>query len=184
MEPGLNMCPTEPESGSGAVAIEVIAESPEWKTTLPRAERVCGQAAAAAFGAVQPNTRGAEASVILADDARVRLLNNAYRGRDEPTDVLSFPILGEGGTAVSPTPNQPVLLGDIVIAFETATADAAASDIPLSDHLSHLVVHGMLHLCGYDHLTEVEANEMECLETRILAGLGVSDPYAAGEPLS
>lgn len=181
MEPGLSMNPIEPASGSGSIAIEVIAESPEWKAALPCAEGVSGRAAAAAFGAVQPNTKGAEASVILTDDAWVRLLNNAYRGRDEPTDVLSFPILGEGGRAVSSSPNQPVLLGDIVIAFETAAADAAARNKPLSDHLSHLVVHGMLHLCGYDHLAEAEANEMERLETRILAGLGVSDPYAAGE---
>jgi len=180
MELGLSMNPTEPASGSGSVAIEVIAESPEWITAVPRREGLCARAAAAAFGAVQPNTKGAEASVILTDDARVRLLNNAYRGCDEPTDVLSFPILGEGGIAVSSTQNQPVLLGDIVIAFETAATDAAAWNKTLSDHLSHLVVHGMLHLCGYDHLAEAEANEMERLETRILAGLGVSDPYAEG----
>jgi probable rRNA maturation factor len=180
MEPDLNMNPIEPETGSGAVAIEVNAESTEWTTAVPGAERVCERAAAAAFGTVRPNTKGAEASVILANDARIRQLNNAYRGRDEATDVLSFPIMGEGGTVVSSTPDQPMLLGDIVIAFETSAAGAAAWDKPLSDHLSHLVVHGMLHLCGYDHLAEAEAKEMEQLETRILAGLGVSDPYLAG----
>jgi probable rRNA maturation factor len=176
------MNPSEPEPA--AIAIDVIAEFPEWTTALPTVERVCGRAAAAAFGAVHPNTRGAEASVILTDNARVRVLNNLYRGRDEPTDVLSFPILDQGAAAASAPPGQPVLLGDIVIAFETAAADAAASDKSLSDHLSHLVVHGMLHLCGYDHLAEAEANEMERLETHVLAGLGVSDPYAAFERLS
>lgn len=175
------MNPIEPEPRSGSVVIEVIAESSEWKTAVPGAESVCAEAAAAAFGAVRPDTRGAEASVILADDARIKLLNNSHRGHDEPTDVLSFPILGEGGTAVSSTPDQPILLGDIVIAYETSAAGAAAWDKPLSDHLSHLVVHGMLHLCGYDHLAEAEAREMERLETEILAGLGVSDPYLAGE---
>ena len=174
------MNPSEPASGSGSVAIEVIAESPEWKAALPCAEGVCGQAAAAAFGAVQPDTKGAEASVILTDDARVRLLNGAYRGRDKPTDVLSFPMLVDGGTAVASSPNQPVLLGDIVIAFETAAADAAAGNKSLADHLRHLVIHGMLHLCGYDHLVEAEAIEMERLETRILASLGVTDPYDVG----
>lgn len=181
MELDLSMNPIDPKSESASVAIEVIAESAEWLTAVPGAERVCERAAAAAFGAVRPKTKGAEASVILSDDARVRRLNNAYRGRDEPTDVLSFPIAGEGGTVLSSTPSQPVLLGDIVIAFETTASGAAAWDKPLSDHLSHLVVHGMLHLCGYDHLAEAEAREMERLETRILAGLGVSDPYLAGE---
>lgn len=181
MEPDRSMNPTEPEPGSGSIDIEVIAESSQWTAALPGAERFCERAAAAAFGAVQPNTKGAEASVVLSDDARVRQLNRTYRGRDEPTDVLSFPIADEGGTPVSPTPNQPILLGDIVIAFETSAAAAAAWAKPLSDHLSHLVVHGMLHLCGYDHLAEAEAREMERLETRVLAGLGVPDPYLAGE---
>jgi len=175
------MNPIELEPGSGPVAIEVIAESSQWTAALPSVEQVCERAAAAAFWAVQPHTRGAEANVILSDDARVRRLNSTYRGRDEPTDVLSFPIVDEGGTPVSPTPNQPILFGDIVIAFETSAAGATAWAKPLSDHLSHLVVHGMLHLCGYDHLAEAEAREMERLETQILAGLGVSDPYLAGE---
>ncbi len=181
MEPDHNMNPNEQETGSRAIAVEVIAESSEWADAVPGAERVCERAATAAFGAVRPNTLGAEASVILADDARIKRLNGDHRGRDEPTDVLSFPIAGEGGTAVSPTPDQPLLLGDIVVAFETSAAGAAAGEKPLSDHLSHLVVHGMLHLCGYDHLAEAEAKEMERLETQILSGLGVADPYYADE---
>jgi len=95
------MNPIEPERGSGAVVISVVAESLKKTTAVPGAERVCERAAAAAFLAVRPNTKGAEASVILSDDARIRLLNNTYRGRDEPTDVLSFPISGEGGAPVS-----------------------------------------------------------------------------------
>ncbi len=177
------MNPNEPAPGSAPVAIEVIAESSQWTTALPGAERLCEQAAAAAFASVRPDTHGAEASVVLSDDARIRRLNDTYRGRDEPTDVLSFPISGPGAgdaaTAVSPAPDQSILLGDIVIAFETSAAGAAAGAKPLSDHLSHLVVHGMLHLCGYDHLAEAEAREMERLETRILDGLGVPDPYVA-----
>jgi len=178
------MNPNEPETGSIAILIEVIAESAEWTNAVPGAESVCERAAAAAFGAVRPSTKGAEASVILADDAHIMRLNADYRGRHEPTDVLSFPMVGEGGMPVPPSPDQPLLLGDIVVAFETSAAGAAAGEKPLADHLSHLVVHGMLHLCGYDHLAEAEAKEMERLESQILSGLGGADPYREHEHLS
>lgn len=179
----LSMNPIEPISGFDALVVEVITESPEWNASLPRAEYTCWQAAVAAFEEVQPNTRGAEVNVILTDDARIKFLNKSYRNRDEPTDVLSFPILGEDSAAVSLMPNQPLLLGDIVIALETTTADAVKFEKPLSEHLSHLVVHGMLHLCGYNHLVDADAHEMERLETKILVLLGLSDPYVADKDL-
>lgn len=123
-------------------------------------------AAAAHPGLVVPE--GAELSVALADDATLRQLNRDYRGKDKPTNVLSFP--GPGGP----------LLGDIAMALETLLAEAAEEGIAPEHHLAHLTVHGLLHLLGHDHETEAGALAMEALETAILAGLGIADPHAAG----
>jgi probable rRNA maturation factor len=110
--------------------------------------------------------------VTLTDDAAIRLLNRDWRGMDKPTNVLSFPQadLPEGVDAPQP-------LGDVIIALETLQAEAAAEGKAPAHHLAHLVVHGTLHLMGYDHLEDDEAEEMEALERRILAGLGIDDPY-------
>lgn len=113
---------------------------------------------------------------MLADDAAVRALNAAYRGRDAATNVLAF-AAREGDTPV--VPEEPAGLGDVVLALETLLREAAAQGKPPADHLRHLCVHGLLHLLGYDHGDAREAAEMEGLEVRILAGLGVPDPYAA-----
>lgn len=106
-----------------------------------------------------------EMAVMLADDALLHRLNREYRGRDQPTNVLSF------------AAGEPMLLGDVAIAYETTAAEAAAAAKPLADHLSHLVVHGTLHLLGFDHETTEDAAEMEPLEVRALAALGIADPY-------
>jgi probable rRNA maturation factor len=121
----------------------------------------------------------AEASLVLADDDLVRGLNHDYRGQDRPTNVLSFANL-DGDPLPAPGVAQPLLLGDVVIAFETTRAEAAAEGRRLADHFSHLVVHGMLHLLGFDHETDAQAAEMEGLETRILSKLGIADPYGDG----
>lgn len=120
-----------------------------------------------------------EISVKLTDDAEVQALNRDYRGKDAPTNVLSFPMvqqdlletldLGDDGEE---------LLGDIVLAFETCAREAREKSIPLADHAAHLIVHGVLHLLGYDHMVEHEAEAMEALETRALAAIGLPDPYA------
>lgn len=116
-------------------------------------------------------------SVLLTDDASVRTLNRDWRGKDSPTNVLSFP------AEMPAIPGEPDFLGDVALARETLEREAALDGKTLDDHLSHLVVHGVLHLLGYDHLETAEAEEMESTETRILAGLGVADPYAeAGAP--
>jgi probable rRNA maturation factor len=111
----------------------------------------------------------------------VRTLNRDYRGRDAPTNVLAFP---QQDPAVQPDPvtqtDGPLLLGDVVLAFETVRREAASQDKTLADHTRHLVVHGLLHLFGFDHDTEATAAEMEGRETAILAALGVADPYADG----
>jgi probable rRNA maturation factor len=116
-----------------------------------------------------------EVSIVLSDDSRVRALNRIYRGIDKPTNVLAFP--GEGADAVA-----PALLGDVVVALETCVREAREGDIALTDHLSHLIVHGILHLMGHDHEEDAQAETMECMERTILARLGIADPYAGRLP--
>lgn len=159
------------------VGIDVSVPCAAWREALPDAEGIARRAAEAAFAAAEdPHVGGAaEASLVLADDALVRGLNRDYRGLDAPTNVLSFASL-DG--APQPAGDGPVALGDMVLAYETAAAEAAAEGKTLADHLSHLVVHAMLHLLGYDHGTDAQAESMERLEIRILSGLGVADPYA------
>jgi probable rRNA maturation factor len=105
-------------------------------------------------------------------------LNRDYRGVDAPTNVLSF----SGESAPGPIDGRPRVLGDVIVAYQTARAEAAEAELPLGDHLCHLVVHGMLHLLGHDHRSGGEAESMERLEVRVLAGLGVADPYAPATP--
>lgn len=120
-----------------------------------------------------------EASFWFADDVAVQGLNAAWRGRDRTTDVLSFPASEPGA---GPPPGAPVVLGDVVLAFETCTSDAASLERPLAAHVRHLLVHGLLHLLHYDHETPEAAAVMEPLEVSVLRDLGVPDPYA-GRPL-
>lgn len=121
---------------------------------------------------------GMEVGILLADDAEVREMNRRFRGQDKATNVLSFAALD--GEDTPGDHGEPLLLGDIAIAFETTAAEAADAGIALSDHLGHLVVHGVLHLFGYDHDQDDAAEEMERIETAVLAGLGIADPYARG----
>lgn len=114
-----------------------------------------------------------EISVVLSDDEHVRELNKHHRGMDKPTNVLSFP----AARAKAPA-GAPRVLGDVVLAFETVQREAAEEDKRFEHHLSHLVVHGVLHLLGYDHEDDDEAEIMETREREILATLGIPDPYA------
>ena len=118
----------------------------------------------------------AELSVVLTDDTEQRELNREWRGKDKPTNVLSFPQIEPFGTVTG-------ILGDIVLARETLEREAAELGKPFADHFTHLIVHGFLHLLGYDHEVDTEALRMEGLETRILAALGIDDPYA-DDPLT
>ena len=117
---------------------------------------------------------GAEVSLCLADDASLRTLNLRWRGMDKPTNVLSFPAAPLGRTRPSPRLSSAI----IALAYETLAREADELGVPLADHYRHLVVHGFLHLIGYDHETDEEAERMEALETRILARLGAANPYA------
>jgi len=159
---------------SGVLTTDIACEAEGWAEALPDAVALLRRAAEAAWAGA--GGRGAaELSILLADDARVRQLNRDYRGKDKPTNVLSFPAGDEGAAG------RPRMLGDVALALETIRREAQAQSKSLGDHASHLTVHGVLHLLGYDHETETQANAMEALETEILRGLGIADPYAAEE---
>jgi probable rRNA maturation factor len=117
--------------------------------------------------------KGAEVSLLLCDDARIREINREWRGLDKATNVLSFPAAPRALLAKSPA------VGDIAIAYETVAREAVDEGKTFRDHYMHMVAHGFLHLLGYDHETDAEAVEMEGLEISILAALGVADPYAS-----
>jgi len=136
---------------------------------------------ALADGIELPGTR-AEVSVVLSDNDRVHELNRDYRGIDKATNVLSFTALEDESEDHHPA-DAPVLLGDIIIALETVEGEAKLEGKTLDAHLAHMVVHGILHLMGYDHETDGDADEMEALEAQALAHLGVADPYARPLPL-
>ncbi len=148
--------------------VAVSVSCPAWTAQLPGARDLCRGAAQAAFEAAGSDVAWAEASLVLTDDATVRDLNRTYRGHDKPTNVLAFTGLDDAGA-----PGTPTLLGDVVVAYETAAAEAARARMALADHLSHLIVHGILHLLGHDHQIDADAERMEGLEIRVLAALGV-----------
>jgi probable rRNA maturation factor len=149
-----------------AVEAEVWGEEARWR---PIAEKVAA-AIAARPELIVPDD--AELSLVLTDDARIRVLNRDWRDKDKPTNVLSFPAADADDEDPGP------LLGDVVVAHETTAREAAEEGKSFEDHLIHLLVHGLLHLFGFDHEDDEEAEEMEALETEILAGLGIADPYA------
>ena len=158
--------------------IEVLVVADCWQNE-PDAEAVIQRAIAAAAEAVEADVGEAELAVMLTDDSGIRTLNSNWRGIDKPTNVLSFPALQSEG-ARKPG-DAPQMLGDIAIAFETVRREADEEAKPFDHHLSHLAVHGFLHLIGYDHEDDADADEMEALETEILAQLGIPDPYADRE---
>ncbi len=119
-------------------------------------------------------------SVVFTSDAEVRTLNREWRDRDKPTNVLSFPMLERAELEQIGPDGPPVMLGDIALAYATCAREAADKGIPLEHHATHLIVHGLLHLAGHDHVTsDAQAEQMEALETAILAKLGIADPYGA-----
>lgn len=171
-------------------AITILLEDPAWRRDLAEFEALVQSAARAALQevpAAKVPTGPSELTLILADEARVRALNRDYRGADKATNLLSFAYLessaGSGPPVISP--DIPSALGDVVIAREIVVDEATSQGKPLAHHLSHLVVHGILHLLGYDHQGEGEAAQMEALEVTILANLGIGDPYLprSEEPL-
>jgi probable rRNA maturation factor len=146
--------------------IDIIRNSDLWDG-VAEADEVLRRAIAQAQR--EASSGAAEIAIVLTDDSEIRELNRTWRKQDKPTNVLSFPAAGSGDKH----------LGDIVIAFETVAREAKAENKAIEHHLAHLAVHGYLHLLGHDHDDDNQAEEMERLETAILARLGIADPYAA-----
>jgi probable rRNA maturation factor len=169
---------------SGAMAqsalpmTEVLVVADGWQSE-PDAEAVIHRAIGAAAEMARADVGDAELAIMLTDDAGIRTLNQNWRGIDKPTNVLSFPALQPTGAGAPD--DAPRMLGDIAIAFETTRREADDEQKPFDHHLSHLAVHGFLHLIGYDHENDEDAEAMESLETEILAQLGIPDPYADRE---
>ena len=157
---------------------EVLVVAECWQTE-PDAEAVIQRAIAAAAAIADADTGEAELAIMLTDDGGIRTLNGNWRGIDKPTNVLSFPALQPTGSGAPD--DAPRMLGDIAIAYETTRKEADDEQKPFDHHLSHLAVHGFLHLIGYDHESDGDAETMETLEQEILAQLGIPDPYADRE---
>ena len=155
-----------------AIAIEEPWPAGQWEALAARA------ADAAARVAPELAPARLSASVLFTSDAEIRALNREWRERDKPTNVLSVPMLGRDALLALAGEGPPELLGDVALAHETCAREAAEKGAPLADHAAHLIVHGLLHLAGYDHeISNREAQAMEALETKALAILGVADPY-------
>lgn len=156
------------------MSVDAIIEAPDWEgADLPALAERAARAALADAG-LDPGAH--EIALLACDDARIAALNAAFRGRDAPTNVLSWPAadLSPGGT-------PPAELGDVAIAHGTCAREAAAQGKPFEAHVAHLIVHAVLHLLGHDHAREADAALMEGAERRILAGMGLPDPYAGDE---
>lgn len=161
------------EVAAPAVAADILIEAGDWPDEA-RLRRLADGAIEATLAALRPDLApSAEISLVFTDDTRMRALNHRYRGKDSPTNVLSFPAAPVDRRQLGP------LLGDIVLAFQTVAAEAAAARLALDAHATHLIVHGLLHLLGYDHEEDDAATVMEGLETAILASLGIADPHGA-----
>ncbi|MCH8614607.1 rRNA maturation RNase YbeY [Sphingomonas sp. SM33] len=149
--------------------------STDWSLLVRKAAEAA--IAESAFPQLTVSMRGVELSVRLTGDEEVRALNSEWRGKDKPTNVLSFPMLEEADLEEANVAGPELLLGDIVLARGVCEREAAEKDIPVERHATHLLVHGTLHLLGYDHLEDEEAADMETREVRALARLGIDDPY-------
>lgn len=163
--------------------VDTLIEDPRWEAV--DLEALAEDAARATLAGLSLAPEEYEISLMGCDDARIAVLNADFRGKPQPTNVLSWPADDraaeeDGGVPEAPEgdPDMPEELGDIAIAWETCEREAREQNKPLRDHVTHLLVHGVLHLLGYDHIRDKDAALMEGLEVRILATLGVSDPYA------
>lgn len=163
--------PRPPIVATEPVFVEILVEAGAWQSQT-ELKAIAAKVVDATIEAARPRlAKDAELSIVFADDAHIQRLNRQFRNVDGATNVLSFP----GGLAKNGQFGP--LLGDVVFAYETIFNEAEAQDLTMAAHLSHLIVHGVLHLLGYDHVDEAEARTMERLETRILGYLGIADPY-------
>ncbi|WP_242096401.1 MULTISPECIES: rRNA maturation RNase YbeY [unclassified Sphingomonas] len=167
------------------IQIELSADEPwpegEWEALATRAARAAIERTP--HGGLLTDPATIEISIRLTSDDEVRTLNARYRHKDKPTNVLSFPMVQSDllETVTQGSDDGEVLLGDIVLAHGVCTAEAADKGVSVETHATHLVVHGVLHLLGYDHLADDEADAMEAIERDALASLGIADPYLVRE---
>ncbi|MCW2274158.1 rRNA maturation RNase YbeY [Rhodoblastus acidophilus] len=156
------------------LSIETSVECESWRA-LAELDALIERCLMEALAETDERVRdGAEVSLLLCDDARIRVLNAQFRGMDKPTNVLSFP---------GPEPIETAhVLGDIAVAYETVAREAEEQGKPLPHHFCHMIVHGFLHLLGYDHETDDEADAMEASEARALQRMGIADPYRENQP--
>jgi len=147
--------------------VDVVEDDGDW-SALPDAHALIARAAAAVAEAMAGETQSGSIAVALSSDANVEVLNGQFRGKPKPTNVLSFPA-GEGA--------PDGFIGDVILASETVRREADEQGVPLDHHVQHLIVHGILHLLGYDHITADEAEQMEALEISVLSKLGIANPY-------
>ncbi|KQU64343.1 rRNA maturation RNase YbeY [Aminobacter sp. DSM 101952] len=162
-----------PTGAVGGLDIDLMVEEGAWPSEAALRALVDRAVPAAFQEAGVEAAEGVELSLVFTDDAAIRKLNAEWRDKDKPTNVLSFPAF-----PVAPGDPLPPMLGDIVLAWETVAREAELEGKPLENHITHLIIHGLLHLLGYDHETDEEAEEMEALERRALARLAIPDPYA------
>ncbi len=163
--------------------VDTLIEDARWNA-VPR-PALAERAAAETLAALGLSRTGLSLCLMGCDDARIAVLNAGFRGKAQPTNVLSWPSAARqspGAVPDAPEPGRaddPESLGDVALAWETCAAEARAAGLPLGDHATHLIVHGLLHCLGYDHEDDADAVLMEAAETRILARIGIADPYAA-----
>lgn len=162
--------------------IEILFEDERWIAL--DLEPLARRASTAALGHVGLDPEVCEVSLLACDDARIAVLNAEFRGKPAPTNVLSWPSLDRSAAATGQHPNRPapdasgvVALGDIAISYETCAREAEMLSKPIREHVTHLIVHGLLHLLGYDHESDADATLMEELEIEILGRMGLDDPY-------
>ncbi|PCI49324.1 MAG: rRNA maturation RNase YbeY [Alphaproteobacteria bacterium] len=169
------------------IELDICLQSPDWDVGFPD-YKACIETCFEQIVTQVPEARNfdhiphLELSILLSDDQNIRELNKDYRGKDKATNVLSFPSLSPEDIDVflrkgSEIPDFPIILGDIIFAYQTIKDEAREQGISFSDHFCHLCLHGMLHLLGYDHIEDSQADAMEVLEKKLLSKLSIDDPY-------
>ena len=164
------------------MSIDIVLEDPRWATC--DLERLAQGAEAATCACLDLNPDQCESSLLACDDARIAGLNAQFRGKPTPTNVLSWPSEDLSTTSAGAQPHRPhpdphgdIVLGDMAISYDTCAREASEVGKSMADHVTHLVVHGLLHLLGYDHIRDPDATLMEQLEVTILGSMGLDDPY-------